>query len=916
MRNLFILRGSPASGKSTWIKENNLEQYTLSTDNVRLMYSSPVTKEDGTRCITQKNDKAVWRLLFELLEKRMSLGEFIIVDATHYKSSMISQYKDLVKKYRYRVNVVDFSGVSEEECLRRNAQRDAYKKVPEDVIKKMYACLKDDAEVKKAYKILTPDEASKMLKSPLEPVEINPDKVVIFGDIHGCYTPLKEYFDKNPYNENNCYIFCGDYLDRGKQNKEVLEFLLDFYKKPNVYLLEGNHEIHVIKWASKDYTDSKYGYSDYYVVKIVEQLKVKKAETENKNVAIEKMVTDVLDTWKQAKKENPETTEIFYAFEKVDAIEKLKELREQISRNNGKIRMAEHYIDVLGHEKNNTYRTVEDCCSWFNKSFNESLNLNIKNLISKELNMSENKEDMIYSSEFRNNTIPQIKDLNKSDVRQLCRKFIQMSYFSYNGYKFLVTHGGLPCLPDIFTPTDEMIHGVGRYEDHALIDENFCKNTDIKTYQIHGHRNVLREPLKADLTMNLEGQVEFGGCLRIVEISKDGIGLNINPIEIRNTDYIEEEKSEKSDLDILKDMFYSKYIRVKNLEDNIVSFNFTEEAFEKDVWNKLTCHARGLFVDKTNGNIAARSFSKFFNFGEQDCTSIKGLKDNIAFPLKGYKKENGFLGIVSKYNGKVRIYTKSMDSGDFVNYFIGVLCKTYKIRLLNEDRTKVTEYSELYNAVQKIKQMAEVCTDAEKLKELNSLIKINTNILKLIVEEHLKPYLSNLLTEGYSYVFECVDIENDPHMIKYDWSQVRLLEVFKNQLKEEHVSYKELCDIAKKLEVPVKQRVYEFYSWDEFYAWIKDFMETNKWECRHEGYVFEDANGFRVKFKSAFYHFWKQMRALKDILENGRENKKIYKSKEEIQVVKLLEQNLDRLKEMSIIDIEDLYHEKYGEQTV
>ena len=30
MRTLLLLRGIQASGKSTWIKENNLEPYTLS----------------------------------------------------------------------------------------------------------------------------------------------------------------------------------------------------------------------------------------------------------------------------------------------------------------------------------------------------------------------------------------------------------------------------------------------------------------------------------------------------------------------------------------------------------------------------------------------------------------------------------------------------------------------------------------------------------------------------------------------------------------------------------------------------------------------------------------------------------------------------------------------------------------------
>ena len=54
------------------------------------------------------------------------------------------------------------------------------------------------------------------------------------------------------------------------------------------------------------------------------------------------------------------------------------------------------------------------------------------------------------------------------------------------------------------------------------------------------------------------------------------------------------------------------------------------------------------------------------------------------------------------------------------------------------------------------------------------------------------------------------------------------------------------------------------------------------------------------------------MRAVKDTLAAGRGNKKIYKTKEEIQVVKLMEElGRDKLKEMSIIDVEDMFYERY-----
>jgi tRNA splicing ligase len=345
-------------------------------------------------------------------------------------------------------------------------------------------------------------------------------------------------------------------------------------------------------------------------------------------------------------------------------------------------------------------------------------------------------------------------------------------------------------------------------------------------------------------------------------------------------------------------MYDSRWVQVKNLNDNVISFNFTRDAFEKDKWDTITCHARGLFVDKTNGQVVARSFGKFFNYRQHETTEPQYMKEHIAWPLIGYKKENGFLGIVSKYNGKVRFFTKSSDEGDYVNWFIGVLCDNYDINVkVSIGKSIYTRYSELYNY--SIQQENLFISSAQEIMDE----------MKFRLIDKLNP----LLEEGYSYVFECIDKDNDPHIIKYKDNNVVLLEVFKNQLKEEHVSWKELHEIADRLVVPCKSQELRFNNWEEFEEWKDKFRQgVTQWDCKHEGYVFEDQNNYRVKFKSSFYNFWKQMRAVKDALAGGRQNKKIYKTKEEIQVVKILERHTrEELQNMSIIDIEDEFYKEY-----
>lgn len=59
MRTLLLLRGTMGAGKSTFIEQNNLQPFTLSADQIRLLASNPCLTKDGSFTITQQNDKMV-----------------------------------------------------------------------------------------------------------------------------------------------------------------------------------------------------------------------------------------------------------------------------------------------------------------------------------------------------------------------------------------------------------------------------------------------------------------------------------------------------------------------------------------------------------------------------------------------------------------------------------------------------------------------------------------------------------------------------------------------------------------------------------------------------------------------------------------------------------------------------------------
>lgn len=73
-------------------------------------------------------------------------------------------------------------------------------------------------------------------------------KTIVIGDIHGCYDELKTLLFNLEVNgeykkETDKLIFLGDYIDRGKNSRLVIEFIRNLQKdNENVIALKGNHE--------------------------------------------------------------------------------------------------------------------------------------------------------------------------------------------------------------------------------------------------------------------------------------------------------------------------------------------------------------------------------------------------------------------------------------------------------------------------------------------------------------------------------------------------------------------------------------------------------------------------------------------------------------------------------------------------
>ena len=77
-------------------------------------------------------------------------------------------------------------------------------------------------------------------------------RLIAIGDIHGEIEKLNNLLDKIKPKKSDKFIFLGDYIDRGKNSKEVIEKLLALSNIANCIFLKGNHEDMILKARTEE----------------------------------------------------------------------------------------------------------------------------------------------------------------------------------------------------------------------------------------------------------------------------------------------------------------------------------------------------------------------------------------------------------------------------------------------------------------------------------------------------------------------------------------------------------------------------------------------------------------------------------------------------------------------------------------
>ncbi len=77
-------------------------------------------------------------------------------------------------------------------------------------------------------------------------------RIIAVGDIHGCFYTLHRLLEKLELQESDQLVFLGDYIDRGKYSKEVIDFLMELREWCDCHFLMGNHELMLLQYLNSE----------------------------------------------------------------------------------------------------------------------------------------------------------------------------------------------------------------------------------------------------------------------------------------------------------------------------------------------------------------------------------------------------------------------------------------------------------------------------------------------------------------------------------------------------------------------------------------------------------------------------------------------------------------------------------------
>lgn len=130
MATLTITRGLPGSGKTTWAKAQP-RAVRVNRDELRRMLHGGWTGDSWA-------EKQITTAQRAAIEALLNSGVNVISDDTNLRSKVVKDLADLAANCDARVEIVDFTNVSLDTCIQRDAERQEGERVGETVIRRMH----------------------------------------------------------------------------------------------------------------------------------------------------------------------------------------------------------------------------------------------------------------------------------------------------------------------------------------------------------------------------------------------------------------------------------------------------------------------------------------------------------------------------------------------------------------------------------------------------------------------------------------------------------------------------------------------------------------------------------------------------------------------------------------------------------
>lgn len=134
-KNLFVLCGCPASGKSTWVKTRS--GVCVSRDDIRF---SMLKNGDDYFAYEDK----VYKIFVNEIQKNLDSGKDVYADATHLNEKSRVKLLDALNLEGVKLIAVCFD-TPLEVCLERNKKRAGRAYVPRSVLRRMFYSKTDPA---------------------------------------------------------------------------------------------------------------------------------------------------------------------------------------------------------------------------------------------------------------------------------------------------------------------------------------------------------------------------------------------------------------------------------------------------------------------------------------------------------------------------------------------------------------------------------------------------------------------------------------------------------------------------------------------------------------------------------------------------------------------------------------------------